>query len=110
MLEIDGIKKTYREYLGETTNNQAEYRALLLGLQKAKELAAEQVVCYLDSELVVKQLNREYRVKEPSLQPLFIQVWNAAQAFQKATFQHVPRTQNKEADALVNLELDERQF
>ena len=61
------------KYLGETTNNQAEYQALIAGLEKAKELKAEELECYLDSELVVKQLNREYKVKNAELAPLFFE-------------------------------------
>lgn len=97
----------YKEYIGETTNNQAEYRAVILALEKAKELGAEELEFFLDSELVVKQLNREYKVKNPDLAPLFLQIWNLNQGFKKVTFTHIRREQNKEADALVNKAIDE---
>lgn len=101
------IKETSR-YLGETTNNQAEYNALILGLEEAKDIKAEEVVCHLDSELVVKQINKEYRVKDEKLAPLFVKVYNLSLSFKKIEFKHVRREQNKEADFLVNYELDKR--
>lgn len=94
------------EYLGETTNNVAEYTALEYALEKALELKAEQVKCLLDSELVVKQMNREYKVKDAKMQKLFIRVWNLTQQFNKVTFEHIRREKNKEADALANLAMD----
>ena len=93
-------------YIGETTNNQAEYKALIAGLESAKEYNPETVHCYLDSELVVKQCNKEYKVKDEGLQQLFIKVWNAMQSFKKVTFTHVRREKNKEADKLVNVAID----
>jgi len=94
------------EYLGETTNNVAEYTALLMALQKAEELGAVTVHCRLDSELVVKQMNREYRVKNERLAKIFVQIWNLSQHFQKVTFEHIRREKNKEADALANQAMD----
>ena len=96
----------YGEYLGHQTNNYAEYSALLSALKKAKELGATEVDCVLDSELVVKQMQGEYKVKEPTLQKLFIQVYNAATRFKKITYRHTLRSGNKEADAEVNKILD----
>ncbi|MFA7049843.1 MAG: ribonuclease HI family protein [Patescibacteria group bacterium] len=96
------------KYLGETTNNQAEYRALIEGLKKAKELKAQEVECFLDSELVVKQLKREYKVKNQELAPLFLEVYNLSQTFKNIKFIHVPREKNKEADRLANLAMDKR--
>ena len=93
-------------YIGETTNNQAEYRALLAGIEKAKDLGCEEIVFYLDSELVVKQLNREYKVKNQELAPLFVKIWNATLEFKKVTFHHIRREQNKEADKLANEAMD----
>ena len=101
--ETHGFKK----YIGETTNNQAEYRAVILALEKAKELGGEELEFYLDSELVVKQLNREYRVKDAGLAPLFVEVWNRGLHFKKITWHHIRREYNKEADKLVNEALDE---
>jgi len=100
----------YGEYIGETTNNTAEYKALLSGLKKAHELGADIVECHLDSKLVVEQLNRNWKVKEPHLQKLFIQCWNAAAKFKRASFRHIRREKNKEADALLNKELDRKKF
>ncbi len=97
---------TISEYIGETTNNQAEYRAVIAGLGKAKELGATEVECVLDSELVVKQLNREYKVKHPDLKPVFEKARMLALGFSKVLFRHVRREENKAADALVNEALD----
>ena len=96
----------YGEYLGRQTNNYAEYSALISGLKKAKELGATEVDCVLDSELVTKQMNRQYRVKEPTLQKLFIQTFNLASAFKKVSYRHILREGNKEADWWVNKTLD----
>lgn len=93
-------------YIGETTNNQAEYRALILGLEKAAELGAEEIQCFLDSELVAKQMNREYKVKDKNLAPLFVKVWNLSLGFKKVIFEHIYREKNKEADRLVNEAID----
>lgn len=94
------------EYIGETTNNQAEYRAVVAAIKKAKEFKVEELEFYLDSELVVKQLNREYKVKDKDLAPLFVQVYNETLSYKKITFSHIPREQNKEADRLVNEAID----
>lgn len=98
---------SYGQYLGKQTNNFAEYSALISALQKAKELGATEVECVMDSELVTKQMNRQYKVKEPTLQKLFIQAFNISSQFQKVTFRHTFREQNKEADSWVNKALDE---
>jgi len=95
-------------YLGETTNNQAEYRALIMALEKAQALGATEMECYLDSELVVKQLNREYKVKNQDLAPLFLKVHNISLAFKKISFHHVPREKNSVADGLANQAMDRR--
>ena len=94
------------EYIGETTNNQAEYRAVIAAIKKAKTLGGEELVFNLDSELVVKQLNREYKVKNKDLAPLFVQVYNKTFDFKKVKFKHVPREMNKEADKLANQAMD----
>ena len=96
------------EYIGETTNNQAEYRAVLRAMEEAKKLDAEELEFYLDSELVVRQLNREYKVKSKELAPLFMKIYNLSQQFKKVTFTHVMRERNKEADRLVNEAIDRR--
>lgn len=98
--------RTHAEYIGETTNNQAEYRALIKALELAQEYHPQEVRCFLDSELLVKQMRQEYRVKEPGLQKLFVQAWNAALKFKKITYTHVRRELNTEADAALNKVLD----
>lgn len=109
VIEDDGTKHRIKKYLGHATNNQAEYRALIAALEKAVHLGAQSVTCYLDSELIVKQMNREYRVKDPILGQLFLKVWNLANQFSPISFHHIRRAQNTEADALVNEALDEVQ-
>jgi len=96
----------YGEYLGEQTNNFAEYTALISALKRAKELGATEVECALDSELVTKQMLGQYKVKEPGLQKLFIQAYNAATQFKKIKYRHIMREKNKEADKWVNDTLD----
>ena len=100
------VLKKHAEFIGKATNNQAEYKALIKGLELAKELNPQEVNCYLDSELVVKQMRQEYRVKDKDLQPLFIKAWNAAIKLKKVSYHHIGRELNKEADKLLNLELD----
>lgn len=95
------------EYLGEATNNQAEYQAIILGLKKAKELGLEALDVRLDSELAVKQLNGEYRVKNEQLAKLFLEIFHLRQKFREITFSHVKREFNKEADKVVNKTIDE---
>ncbi len=94
------------EYLGETTNNQAEYRALIAALKRATTLEAKEIECYLDSELVVKQLNREYKVKNKDLAPLFLEIHNLSLNFKNISYTHIPRERNKEADRLANEAMD----
>lgn len=96
-------------YIGEATNNVAEYAALIKGLEVLLDMKAEEVVCRLDSELVVKQLKGEYRVKDATLQKYFAKVVALRQKFGKVEFKHVPRTQNKQADKIVNEILDARE-
>lgn len=102
------IIATASEYIGITTNNQAEYRGLIRSLELAKELGAHEVQCYMDSELIVKQMKREYRVKEPTLQKMFILCWNLAVSFGKVSYHHIRREYNTEADEQVNIALDEQ--
>jgi ribonuclease HI len=89
-------------YLGKTTNNQAEYMAIIIGLERAKMLGADEVEVVMDSELCVRQMNGEYKVKNPDIAKRFVEVHNLIQDFRKVTFRHVLREKNKEADALVN--------
>lgn len=94
------------EYIGEATNNQAEYRALIAGLTRAQELAATVVDIRMDSELVVRQLQGEYKVKNENMKPLYAQATALLKTFARYTIQHVRREQNTEADKLVNQALD----
>ena len=105
--ENGAIIKEYAEYIGNATNNIAEYLGLIKGLELALEIGAERVDCYLDSELVVKQLKREYKVKNENLQKLFIRAWNLSTKFKKVTYTHIRREFNTEADALLNAVLDD---
>lgn len=106
--------KEYSEYLGEMTNNQAEYRALIFALKKARQLIGKakaksaELEVRMDSELIVRQLRGEYKIKEPELQPLFVEVWNLKLDFGRVDFVHIHRDDNKEADRLVNRVLDSR--
>ena len=93
--------------LGETTNNVAEYRGLLLGLERARELGATDVEAINDSELVAKQVNGEYKVKSPEMAALHEQALKALEQFDSWSIRSVPRAQNAEADALVNRALDD---
>jgi ribonuclease HI len=94
------------ELLGVTTNNVAEYRGLLLGLERARELGATEVELVNDSELVAKQLTGVYKVKHPDMRPLHAEARAALRAFERWSIRSVPRTQNEAADALVNAALD----
>lgn len=101
----------YKQVIGETTNNVAEYRAVIEALRLLKEyfpnIEKEGAVEFrLDSELVVKQILGQYRVKEPTLQGLHAEIKEAIAPFSKVNFIHVPRAQNKQADRLVNEALD----
>src|SRR3989338_4851893 len=96
------VLKSFGRHIGKATNNQAEYQALIAGLEEAQKMGAKKVTCFLDSELLVKQLKREYRVKDKELQVLFIKAWNLAVKFKDVSFHHVPRERNKEADTEVN--------
>lgn len=98
--------------IGNTTNNFAEYHAVMVGLQTLQSLYGTETQSIqfdvrLDSELVKKQLNAEYQIKEPGLVPMFIEIHNMRVAsFPHMTFTHIPREQNTEADRLVNEALD----
>jgi ribonuclease HI len=94
------------EAIGVATNNVAEYRGLLLGLQRARELGATEVEVVNDSELVAKQVNGVYKVKHPDMKPLHAAALQALAAFDRWSIRSVPRAQNAAADALVNQALD----
>lgn len=98
--------KEFKEFTGVSTNNVAEYSALIKGLTIAHELGLESLNCFLDSELVVKQVKGEYRVKDENLKLLFDKVVGLKSNFREITFNHVKRKDNSRADKLVNEALD----
>ena len=91
--------------IGRTTNNQAEYKAIIAALEEAIRLGAGEVEVKSDSELVVKQINGKYRVKKAHLKPLYQQVKQLQNSLESFTITHIPRQQNKEADKLANVAL-----
>ncbi len=110
--ETGSVVKEEKKAIGNATNNFAEYYAVMLALQTLKQLYGKQTKdlqfeIKLDSELVKKQLNAEYQIKEPGLVPMFIEIHNMrVSQFPNVTLIHVPRAENKEADRLVNEALD----
>ena len=113
VMESDSFgKKEFGEYIGETTNNEAEYRAVIFALKKIKSLVGSDkckdnsAEFLLDSELIVKQLNKEYKLKDKNIQNFFIEIWNLTFDFGEVSFRHIPREKNREADRVVNQVLD----
>jgi ribonuclease HI len=103
----DDVSDEASELLGIATNNVAEYRGLLLGLRRARELGATDVEVINDSELVAKQVDGTYKVKHPDMKPLHAQAIQALSAFDSWSIRSVPRAQNADADRLVNSALDQ---
>lgn len=103
----DNVVEKSGYYLGETTNNKAEYQGLVAGLERSQELSIKKVAVFMDSELVVNQMNGFYKVKNAELAPLYVRASHLAEQFEKITFSHVPRELNKIADGEVNRILDE---
>lgn len=107
--------KHYAKSLGRKTNNEAEYEAVLFALQKARALYGKEKIkdleieVRMDSELVSRQLNSEYKIEEERLWPLFMKIWNTRLDFGHLVFGHVSRSENREADRLVNEALDQEQ-
>jgi ribonuclease HI len=95
------------QLLGTATNNVAEYRALLLGLERARALGASEVEVIGDSELIAKQVTGVYKVKHPAMRPLHAEALAALRGFESWSIRTVPRAQNADADALVNAALDQ---
>jgi ribonuclease HI len=89
-------------YLGQATNNVAEYNALLLALEEAATLKGRQLQVFSDSELMVRQYNGEYKIKNKTLQGLHIKVRQWVAKFDRVSLTHIPREENREADALAN--------
>lgn len=94
------------EAIGVATNNVAEYRALLRGLERARALGATEVELVNDSELIARQLTGRYKVKHPAMKPLYLEAMAALRAFDRWQIRTVPRALNARADALVNAALD----
>lgn len=112
VVRYQGEQKEYGEYIGRTTNNVAEYSALIFALKKVKQLVGAkaakntEIEVRMDSELVVRQMLGRYRIQEAELQKLFMEIWNLRVELGDVLFVHVPREQNKDADRLVNEALD----
>lgn len=106
------LLEKYSQYIGEKTNNEAEYLALVFALKKAKALFGKEKIENLpielksDSELLIKQMKGEYKIKKPTIQNLFLQAWNLKISFKNLKFYLVSREKNKMADRLVNEALD----
>lgn len=106
LFEDDKLLDFGGKFLGQVTNNIAEYSGLLLGLKAVEKLGLREVECNLDSELVVKQLNGEYKVSSPDMKAHVSKVMDSKKNFDSLTFNHVRREYNKFADKLVNIILD----
>jgi ribonuclease HI/probable phosphoglycerate mutase len=107
-MSVDGqVVSTAKKFLGHCTNNIAEYRALILGLEEALKHRPDTLRVYLDSELLVRQIQGVYRVKNPALQPLMTEVRSLLAHFDAWMIDHVPRRENALADGLANDAIDE---
>ena len=104
--EDGGVLREVSGFLGTSTNNVAEWSGLIAGLEAALELGVDEIEARLDSQLVVRQLIGAYRVKQAHLMPLHAKAKSLLRRFASSHIDHVPREQNKEADALVNQVLD----
>lgn len=106
------LKKQYGESIGTATNNEAEYQAVIFALRKLKQLIGKEkaghasVQVLVDSELLERQMNGHYKLEQPHIQKLFIEIWNLKVDFGSVDFKHVSREKNKEADRMVNAALD----
>jgi len=100
------VIEAFGRYLGETTNNQAEYKAILFALREAKKYSPKRIQFFMDSELAMKQLNGIYKMKNQDLKIIFDEIKQLATQYE-TTYQHVYRKDNKEADAQVNLAIDQ---
>lgn len=114
LIKYDAKEKKYAEFIGDNrTNNEAEYEALIFALEKAKQLLGKKnakkakAECFSDSELMVKQLNHQYKLKDEKIKKYFIKIWNLMLDFKEVEFNHIPREENKIADELANKAMDE---
>lgn len=111
---IETLGKSYGECRGVATNNDAEYQAVVFALKKIKSLLGKaktketRVICCMDSELVVRQLNHRYKIEHPTTQKHFLTIWNLMLDFGEVIFRHIPREKNVRADALANEALDQK--
>ena len=103
LIDFDG------KYLFEMTNNQAEYEGLIEGLKLAKKNRIKELEVFMDSQLIVKQLNGEYKVKNEGMKKLFAEVISIRTYFDQVAFTHIPRENNSFADRMVNIILDEHE-
>jgi ribonuclease HI len=109
ILDKDGrVVERLGKFLGRQTNNVAEYEGLLLGLRRALELGAREIDVRADSQLLIRQLEGSYRVKNAGLAPLFNEAQRLLRQFDKVSLQHVPREENALADEMSNRAIDER--
>ncbi|MCG0274739.1 MAG: ribonuclease HI family protein [Thermosediminibacteraceae bacterium] len=107
MLDEKGnVLKEVSDYIGQTTNNIAEYTALVTALKEALEMGCEEIEVFSDSELMVKQINGEYQIKNEGIKRLYNQVTQLVQEFKKFSINHIKREQNKRADELANEGID----
>jgi ribonuclease HI len=115
VIEYAGKKKEYAEFLGDKkTNNEAEYSAFIFALKKTKSLLGKKnaknsfLKCFSDSELMVKQLNHQYKIQNEGIKLLFLEAWNLMLDFGEVKIFHIAREKNKLADKLANRAMDER--
>ncbi len=104
----DGAVEEIAGFLGRTTNNVAEYAALVAALTFARRRRAERLQLFSDSQLLVRQLNGAYKVRAPHLVPIFLKVLELRRGIPRSDIEHVPRERNRQADALANRAIDER--
>ena len=104
--DAEELVEKFGKYLGIATNNQAEYTAVLLAIKRARAIGATSIDFMMDSELAVRQLKREYKVRNAELAVLFTRIWNELIHFKKVTFTHIPREKNQAADQMVNQAID----
>ena len=109
---IPTLSLRFGAQIGHTTNNDAEYQALIFGIKKVKSVLGKKhakivsLECFSDSELIVRQLNHQYKISDATMQAHFVTVWNLMLDFAQITFAHVRREDNTIADAEVNIALD----
>jgi ribonuclease HI len=108
ILQLADVREEHYLFLGTATNNVAEYAALLVALERARSAGATEVEVCSDTELLVKQMNGAYRVKQPHLQRLWLAAQQLARSFARFTVRHVPRSANAAADRLANLAMDQK--